>query len=509
MKKTLFVLCLSVSIMCVNAENVLGSSTDLTVNPTSGKMSNDTLSVKEWTKGVSSTININSVNAMAYPAYLVTPGDVYTLSLIDGSNSSVYTIVVDNTYKMRIASVAVIDVYGKTYTEVKNQVEAIMAKNFPMKGSQFLLTSPATFKILIKGEVIQTTEVNAWGLSKLSVTIASVITDYSSIRNVAVVSRDAKTKYYDLFKALRFGDLSQDPLLRPGDSIILSRAQKTVTLTGAVERPGVYQMLEGENINDLIYSYGSGLTPLADMTKIELVRQKSSASPNGLKKVISSDELQHGYGLVDYDSVTVGKTTDLLPSMFIEGSVGAVAGSSTQASVRLVVQYNPGENLANVVRSKKASFSAISDLSNAYIVRGKKTIPVDLSVMLYDSSFMSELVVEENDLLVVPFKQYFVSVIGNVVSPGRFPYIPNRTWDYYVGLAGGIVKETNMGKWVTITDVMGKRLKKTDTIMPETTIEAAKNSWYYYFNLYSPVILTTCTLITTYYATKLVLEQNN
>ena len=62
---------------------------------------------------------------------------------------------------------------------------------------------------------------------------------------------------------------------------------------------------------------------------------------------------------------------------------------------------------------------------------------MDLSPMLYDAAFYSDQTVQENDVLVVPFKQYFVSVAGAVLKPGRYPYVPDRTYDYYIGLAGG------------------------------------------------------------------------
>jgi protein involved in polysaccharide export with SLBB domain len=60
--------------------------------------------------------------------------------------------------------------------------------------------------------------------------------------------------------------------------------------------------------------------------------------------------------------------------------------------------------------------------------------------MLYDSSYRSEYYVEANDVLVIPFRQYFVTV----AKPGRYPYMPDRDWEYYIALAGGFDPVRNM-----------------------------------------------------------------
>ena len=99
--------------------------------------------------------------------------------------------------------------------------------------------------------------------------------------------------------------------------------------------------------------------------------------------------------------------------------------------------------------------------------------------------------------MILPFKQYFVSVAGSVIKPGRYPYIPDRTWDYYIGLAGGFIKEQNKNDTISIVDINGKELSKTEYITPECTITAATNSGLYYFNLYAPVITTILSVITT------------
>ena len=82
---------------------------------------------------------------------------------------------------------------------------------------------------------------------------------------------------------------------------------------------------------------------------------------------------------------------------------------------------------------------------------------------------------EADDILVVPFKQFFVTVSGAVKVPGRYAYVPDRTWDYYVSLAGGYNENINSPETIEIKTINGKELSIDDFILPETTITAPSN----------------------------------
>jgi protein involved in polysaccharide export with SLBB domain len=305
------------------------------------------------------------------------------------------------------------------------------------------------------------------------------------------------------------GDLSQDPYLRPGDVITFKRVSRVVTINGEVERPGTYQITEGENLKDIVEIYANGFTAMADPTRMEIVRLVNSVDIAGDRIFLTRDDLTNNYTLEHYDVITVPDITKLQPVMFVEGAVKQIAQSSDNnmeksadtaqdlsASTRLAIQFNVGETYASLVRRNIAWFTAVSDTQNAYIIRDDKNIPINLNAVLYDASFRDVVLVEENDVLVIPFRQYFITVAGAVSVPGRYPYIPDRDWKYYIALAGGFIADRNSMQAVTITDINGKQLKKTDAISPETTITAKSNHGLYYFNQVAPVITTVLTIVT-------------
>lgn len=545
----------------------------------------------------------NIMLARSSTEYMVTPGDVYTLAYAVGASSISYTITVDTSYRIRVSNLGIVNGAGKTFPELRREVENIVVNNYPLSGVQLVLTQPAVFMVRVNGEVRTAGERSAWALTRLSSLTGSGLTGYASIRDISIKSSNGQTRVYDLYKAQRFGDTSQNPYLRPGDVITFNRIKRVVTVSGEVERPGRYQLLDGENIKELVNYYGNGftpvadkerarltryigsaeisgdiirlseqeltgnyvlhdrdiisipsvtairpavpvnrmertisisgavrrpgtyelrpdenlkelidvyadgLTPLADSSRIELVRMLNSDDVSGNTIFLAESDVADDYALEHFDVINIPSVYQLRPVLFVEGAVRATrealadlaeAGTEELAgSTRLVVRFAAGETYASLVRRNARWFTAVSDTENAYVLRNDERIPVNLNLALYDAAYRGTVLVENEDVLVIPFRQYFVTVAGAVYRPGRYPYIPDRDWEYYIGLAGGFIPERNYAEAIIVTDLSGKRLKKTDAISPEATITARSNHGLYYFNQAAPIITTAIGIIST------------
>jgi len=439
--------------------------------------------------------------ALSAPDYPVTSGDVYTLAYLANATPVEYTITVDSTYRVRISNLAVINAAGRTYNQLKTQVESIVLNNYPLSGVQFVLKEPAQFKVYLNGEVTGSREIIAWPLMRLSSIVGANRTAFSSTRDVTVTSPNGQQKTCDLFKADRFGDLSQNPYIRPEDRIVINHVERVVTLGGSVERPGTYQLLPGENIKELVDYYGNGFLQIADTSRMELMRYVESGHESGDKIFLSKTDIENNYPLQHLDSLYVPDITDLNPVMFVEGAVqnndAEEGGAALATSNRLIIRFYYGENYASLVQRNKGWFTAISDTRNAYVIRGGERIMMNLNPMLYDSGYRSEYYVEHEDVLIVPFRQYFVTVAGAVGNPGRYPYIPDRDWEYYIAMAGGFDLAKNAKERVVIRDMAGKRMGKGDKITPETIITANTGSFLYNFNQVAPVVTTVLSIATT------------
>ncbi|MCL2190752.1 MAG: SLBB domain-containing protein, partial [Treponema sp.] len=263
------------------------------------------------------------------------------------------------------------------------------------------------------------------------------------------------------------------------------------------ERPGTYQLLAGENIRELIEFFGNGFTPIANSARIEMVRHTNSEDISGDRLFLTERDVAGNFALEDYDVVNVPPITQLMPVVFVEGAVGIGATGDLVTTNRLVVRFNAGETYAAMVRRNSGWFSAISDTQNAYIIRRTgEHVPIDLDRALFDASYNGEVLVHDNDTLVIPFRQFFVTVAGAVLRPGRFPFIPDRGWEYYVALAGGFTPGLNAFGSITVTDINGRRLRRGDPITPETVITARANHPMYFLAQYvTPVLAVVSTFI--------------
>ncbi len=350
--------------------------------------------------------------------------------------------------------------------------------------------------VFVTGEVTKSSWVGITGLTRLRDVVLPLLTRYSSIRDVRVKNSDGFEKSYDLFKADRYGDLSQDPFLRPGDEIRLSSFNNLATIQGEVRRPGTYQLLPGEGLKELIQVYADGFTEKANTSRLSLLHYLSESSPVG-------EKLQFDYTknpdmvLRLYDVVTVPSLQELLPVVWFEGAVGlSSTGASPETSQRVAYTFVPGETVSQAALNNRKLFSAVSDLASSYIIHadGSQTA-VNLAKFIYDYDLTNDVPIKANDTIIVPFRQFFVSVSGAVRFPGRYPYIPNRSWEYYIGLAGGFDTDRNSGQKITIYDVKSQKVAVAGReIKPEDNIVAETNSFLYGFMRVSTILSTIFTL---------------
>lgn len=408
------------------------------------------------------------------PDYLVTTGDVYTLSYNALNTVVNYTIVVDPSYRVRVSNLGIIDAKGKTFLELKEEVEKIVSSNYPMSAVQLVLSIPSTFKITVMGEVGSVRELRVSGLVRVSSIISGNANSNASLRFVTVEDADGNVNRYDLFLAQRFGDMSQNPYVRPNDVITLEKAERRVSITGSVERPGTYELLEGENLKALIDYYGAGFDELADTSNIILSRSLSTFSKTGQVSYLTEKDYNGDFKLLNLDGVYIGSRSELNKTMFVQGALVSGNDPSSGASITQAIafKFEEGESYAYFARTHRSLFSEMADYDAAYVYRDGRSIDIDLYSMVFDPEYESSLILKADDILVVPFKQYFVTVMGAVGSPGRYPYIPDRKWDYYVNLAGGYDKSLNSPETFEIRTVDGKALSIDDYILPETTITA-------------------------------------
>lgn len=362
----------------------------------------------------------NAQLAMAEKNYKVTAGDVYTLSFYQNGAGNSYTIIVDSTYKIKIANLGAINCENLSFIQLKKNIETLVMHNYPLSVVTFAMLQPSVFNVLIKGEVLSAHTTKAWALTRLSdILPAAELTQFSSTRNVKIKSANGKTKTCDLFKAKRNADFSENPYLRPGDEIEFFKTDRKVSISGSVEREGTYELLKDENLSELINIYAKGATKTANLLKIQLLRFENSSNQSEThKKIIYLDKaaIEKNFLLADMDSIYIPDQNEIQSFIEVKGVIKNPANGYSETDAYNARAYNiyrgklsffATETYSSLIRRNRDLFTVFSDLENTYIQRGTEQIKLQADKILDDLSFENEIFVQKEDEIIVPYKALF------------------------------------------------------------------------------------------------------
>jgi polysaccharide biosynthesis/export protein len=420
--------------------------------------------------------------AISSEDYPVTPGDVYRLTYRQADTPIASDLLVESNHTVNLKVFGSLNATGMKFSQLKPIVEKAVTAAYPRSMPSLVISSLGIFQVTVTGDIPKTRTIVCWGLTRLSEAVEAMRSPDSSLRKVKVVSKDGTASFYDLFKASRLGVADQDPYVKSGDTIVLSRAERRVEVTGAVREPGLYELLKGEQLRELVESYGDGLAPNADTARLRIVRIL------GTEARIEYMSLSEGYGeaavLQDGDTVTIPSSIGSLSVVSFEGAViqpAAAAAAPAPAPQgagmaaaptydRILYTFKQGETLSDAARAMRASFAPLADLSNATVVRTGVADPilVDLRDLLSRSVSPSDMALQANDRIVIPLLRFTVFVSGAVQNPGTYPFAPGRAFSYYVILAGGSLQDAP-GK-IFITDINGKMRDHKEPIQSEDRI---------------------------------------
>ncbi len=438
------------------------------------------------------------ISAMSQPQYPVTPGDQLRLIYTDSKQTTNILLQVNTSYKISISPFGEVNGKGKSFEQFRNEIIEVVKNYLPFSNPQVSLVNVGSFSVTVKGEVKRTMQLPAWGLTRLS-DVINEATAYASSRNIVVTSLDNTEKRYDLYAALREGDLTQDPLLKTGDIITLLPSETTVSILGKVKREGTYQILQHTTLHDVITEYGKGILPSGDNKNFTVRRYDSN---NQIQILSVSEATSKTFNLQNFDTIVVNALIPQTKAVSIEGSisVGSTSSDFLSSSGRLYYQFYPGESVNQMLNNISSRFTTVSDVENMYLKRDGKIIPIHAkSVLIGEGDIINSLTLQEGDSFVVPFSQLFVHVAGGVLKPGTYPYIPDKDASYYINAAGGFDPSKNRNGSYSILDKEGNRLEKDDIIPSEAIVTAKLNT----FQAVNGLNLATTVTITSLVATVL------
>ncbi len=217
------------------------------------------------------------------PTSLIAVGDLplpndYKISLRDqlrvilsGSKDSIFDLSVRLDGTILFPELGSISVVGLTFKEVKDKLSQKISESYIGVNIDVTIKDLSAKKITIVGAVKTpgTYLVNPFSTITSALAYSGGISEIGSLRQIKLIRTNGDTFLFDLYDLLIKGNRSNDLNIQAGDTILITPANHFVRIDGAVKRPGIYELLENETIQDVIdFSLGFGKT--ANKTNISI-----------------------------------------------------------------------------------------------------------------------------------------------------------------------------------------------------------------------------------------------
>ena len=403
---------------------------------------------QDFFKNGSSELFEKVANGKAADSYIIGEGDVLTISIYGVSYYNQTFTINEDGY---LTSVEVGRVYlkGLTFGAAKQLLRQRFASAFSLSNSTFdvSLNYSKSIKVNIVGEVVSPGSYNISSINTAFNALAGSggVTDIGSVRTIQI-RRDNKTiKILDVYQYLMNPGTTDDTYLEANDYIVVSPVGRVVEVEGEVNRPYKYELIKGENLNELIY-YAGGLKSTAYKRNVTLYRYVNNEN---LVMDINLDSLERSgvnFPLINGDKVIFARIPDIIENIV-----------TVQGSIRFPGNYQLTEDMRIsdlIARAKGLNYDAYTN--RAYLIRKNDKmndvfIPFNLQEIIDNPSSVQNFKLAKFDVIDIFSKQEFretfnVAINGAVKAPGTFPYYERMTLKDLLYYSGGLKVEAANSK---------------------------------------------------------------
>ena len=398
------------------------------------------------------------------PVILIGPGDNLRLSMW-GAAELQYQLTVDAQGNIFIPTAGQFFVSGITYESLQNKLTAYLSKFYEGLASEpptiFLdisLSKLKPIKIFVTGEIGQPGGYNISSFATVFNALYSVggpLTS-GSLREIRVIRNNKVLTSVDIYDYILKGQLIGDVRLQNNDMIFIPPRKKSVSITGEIFRPAIYELKEGENLQKMI-EFAGGLNATAYTGRVQInriipfdKRQNTQIDREYIDADISSViNKSADIPLYDKDIITVFPILNKLENFVtIEGSVyrPGTYESSTVKNLKDLLKKAGGElpetyyGKVDVIRTRPDESNEFISVDLAKALQGDSENNISLQprdkVKIYS---IYELVDRKN-----------VSISGYVKQNVTLPYADSLTLFDMVFRAGGLQDPFFRGRAFTL-----------------------------------------------------------
>ena len=270
--------------------------------------------------------------------YILAPGDELRITVF-GDNNLEFVSKIDLNGNISFPNLGVFFAAGNSFTTVKNRLKIFLGKYYSgllsSPNRTFLdvsLTQIRPVKVSVLGNVTTPGPhlVNGMATVLNALYASGGISTSGTLRDVKVYRNNKLIKTIDLYDYITQGNIDQDIRLANNDVLFVGPRISSVTLQGEVKKAAIYEIKDGETLEDL-FKYSGGLSAVASTNAVNVSRIKPFKDRNQelvfdrfLTTVNYSNQNSKGFVITDGDVVTVQEIlTKQKNKVFIEGNVNA------------------------------------------------------------------------------------------------------------------------------------------------------------------------------------------
>ena len=270
--------------------------------------------------------------------YILAPGDELRITVF-GDNNLEFVSKIDLNGNISFPNLGVFFAAGNSFATVKNRLKVFLGKYYSgllsSPNRTFLdvsLTQIRPVKVSVLGNVTTPGPhlVNGMATVLNALYASGGINTSGTLRDVKVYRNNKLIKTIDLYDYITQGNIDQDIRLANNDVLFVGPRISSVTLQGKVKKAAIYEIKQGETLEDL-FKYSGGLSAVASTNAVNVSRIKPFKDRNQelvfdrfLTTVNYSNQNSKGFVITDGDVVTVQEIlTKQKNKVFIEGNVNA------------------------------------------------------------------------------------------------------------------------------------------------------------------------------------------
>lgn len=401
--------------------------------------------------------------------YVVGPGDILEVQLI-GNTKGRYSLVVGRDGRVNFPELGPIAVSGRRFEDVRSLIEDRVRDQMIGTQATVGIGELRSIRVFVLGDAETPGSYTVSGLSTITnaLFVSGGVKKIGSLRNIELKRNGNTVSRLDLYDLLLKGDTRADTRLLPGDVIFIPPVGATVSLSGEVRRPAIYELKSETTAADLV-ALGGGLTPEADpalatLERVNDQRQRVTVDVDLSRSQGSGARLQSGDVLriplirpVLEDSVTVGGYVyrpgeyQYRPGMLLTdvlSSIDELRPNADQHYILIRRELPPDRKISVFSADLAKAIEAPSSSANFELAPRDRIYVFDMESGRdrIVEPLMRELRLQSN--LDEPTRE--VNIAGKIKIPGKYPYEPGmRVADLL--RAGGTLDEASYGGQAELT----------------------------------------------------------